>query len=108
MGFVAIDNEEVKKLKKQVKPLTKFEAVAVLTYDLNFNKIRPIAEYRRLFGWGSREKVRNFINRHATSLISNGSEAHTAMIEKQNRQSRAFNGEACERLTAMQGAKLPF
>ena len=102
-----MNNKEVEKLIKQGKQLTKFEAIAILTYDLNFNRDRSISEYRRLFGWKSRWKVRNFINCHPIPLIGNGSKAHADRMEKQNCHLKLNNNNHSQGVTAGCTAKLP-
>lgn len=108
MGFVAMDNKEVEKLIKQIKPITKFEATAILTYDLNFNRERSISEYTRVFGWGSRYKTREFLNRQSIPLISNGSQLHTDRVGKQKRHPKPLNGGAVINPIDGQLVKLPF
>jgi len=107
MGFVAMNCKEVEILIKQGKSLTKFEATAVLTFDFNFNRNRSISEYRRIFGWKSRWKVRQFINCHPIPLIGNGSRMHTARTEKQNCHPKPANNNGLQDGADSQHEKLP-
>ena len=103
-----MENKEVDKLINQTKPVTKFEAAAILTYDLNLNRERSISEYARVFKWKSRCKTRDFLNRQAIALFSNGSRLHLDRVEKQNRHPKPFNGETVTNPLDGQLVKLPF